>query len=673
MYHLFFVLLVVGCPVGFVHCRSLITVQLETGEWLAVKEIARGREYWLYPRPEVLTASFCQSCTKADTLTIGIRFWKEDLLERVRLGLKSQGRCAGKDPCRIAPYPATRILLRDSNRYFRTVGSAVQGFIPPFMSFSIVSMKFTNKSSLKSSLIFQKLKTLEIDVISSSGSADVRSKQLVVTGLDMELALRLLPAKQNKVIDKRNLERLIDLLLKIKARHLDGSTTLQTSQREMLRRQLTTSSMEYSSEIKDFLPAGYSAKEGEVVYTFRQMKTNEQVVVSLEENAKVDTVTVGVTIRQGLTNADSLDLEDPLPTPTGNSSLLLLQRQVEKLAMLANAENLLSPTLMNLRAIDDCYDVKQQRLKAGVFYLRPLKRAVMCTADGYLEALRRSGDGTNFNVSRAEYESGIGSVGKGDYFIGLEALSQLTLRDDLCMFLKLYPWRLDVTLRTANYDSFVVSSRKDDYRLSYAAFNGTALTDILSSAKGQAFSTFDKDLDNFVGSCSKKFASGNWYSSCRRSNIFGPYLPNAFNGMCSVGMAKSQGTMCSPLNRVQMLLRKKSHSPKSTKIVFSIIASPINCSSTLHLLDVPETGSYRITAGGGPGGLSPKPGTRPGGRGAKLTATFRLEKGSTLALSAGCRGGKADYGGYGGSASWIVLRPKGVLLAVAGGGGGAGR
>lgn len=141
--------------------------------------------------------------------------------------------------------------------------------------------------------------------------------------------------------------------------------------------------------------------------------------------------------------------------------------------------------------------------------------------------------------------------------------------------------------------------------------------------------------------------------------------------MCSVGMAKSQGLMCSALNRVQMLLRKKMHAKKSTKIVHSIIASPTNCYSSLQLFTITEPGLYTITAGGAQGGRSPLAGTRPGGRGAKLTGTFRLSKGSTLALSAGCRGGSGKFAGHGGSASWIVLRPKGVLLAVAGGGGGA--
>ena len=549
---LLFVFLTAGCSGGLRPSESLVSVRIDSGEWLVAREIQRGHLYWFYPRPEI-DASWCRSCAEPNTLNIGIRFWNEDLFDSLRLGLRKQGRCGMKDPCHIAPYQTTRVVLRDPKRNFKglPLDFAAQGILPAFRLYSVGWASNTSSNETVRPIPWKSLKYLEVDIIKGR-----------------------------------------------------------------------------------------------------------------------DIVTVGVTIM----SAKETPAVQDVAASENTTTLSLIIKQIRELAVFARAEHILDPALLNLRLqpIEDCFDVKRQGLSGGLFYLRPLRRAVRCTADGYLVILHREGDGvTDFNVTHRNYEKGIGQVEAGDYFLGLEALSTLTMNEDFCMELQLHPWRLNVSMRRAMYDSFMVSSSEDHYRLSYTAFQGTTLFDVLSFGRGKPFSTFDRDRDDFVGNCAIRYKSGNWFASCMRSNVFGHYVPNAFNGMCSGGMAASQGTMCSPLSRVQMLLRKKSHAPELAKIVYSAIAYG-NCNSTLELFSVTESGLYTITVGGAPGGLSQKANTRPGGQGAKVTGTFKLEKGSTLALSAGCRGkSQKGYAGHGGCASWVVLRPKGVLLIVGGGGGGA--
>ena len=271
------------------------------------------------------------------------------------------------------------------------------------------------------------------------------------------------------------------------------------------------------------------------------------------------------------------------------------------------------------------------------------------------------------------YQGGLGNVESGDFFLGLNFLWKYTSHTDTCMKLKLAPWKLQYTDREAMYDSFSVSSAKENYRMNYFGYNGTLLFDILSVMKKQMFSTFDQDNDKYVGNCAMLFGGGNWFNSCQKSNIFGPYKKKGTSIMCSQGLDKSQGDMCSPLTSVQMLLKKKRNVEGSKTVVFSTIASKSCSEADLKLFTVPMTGLYVLTVGGAPGGKSAQKQPRPGGRGARVRAEVYLKKGSVIGTSGGCPGKPKTYaGGAGGDASWVVDRSKGILLISAGGGGGAG-
>ena len=352
------------------------------------------------------------------------------------------------------------------------------------------------------------------------------------------------------------------------------------------------------------------------------------------------------------------------------TAIPLLQKQVALLANAVNASHILQPSTMNFTSIDDCWEVRARGLKGGLFFLRPFRRIAHCTSEGELTVLRRTRGDVDFNVTWIKYQKGLGDAAHGDFFLGLDFLANYTTRTDTCMRLRLAPLKLQHTDREALYDSFRVASGEDSYRMTYAGFQGTVLFDVLGVMKGQRFSTIDRDHDKYVASCSKLFAAGGWFNSCLKANIFGPYKKSGTVTMCSQGLTKSQGDMCSPLTSVHMFLKQKKNAKGSRRVVFSTIAST-SCSAELKLFTAPENGLYRFSVGGAAGGKGQES-FQPGGRGARVRAEISLRKGSVIGASAGCPGKLDTYAGSGGDASWVVDRSRGILLIAAGGGGGAG-
>ena len=359
---------------------------------------------------------------------------------------------------------------------------------------------------------------------------------------------------------------------------------------------------------------------------------------------------------------------------SAEQAIALLRRQVARLAVTVNASQLLDPATLDLTAIDDCGELRTRGLPAGTYFLRPHRRAVLCTEAGELLVLRRTNGAVNFNASWAAYRSGLGKAESGDFFLGLDFLANFTRDRDVCMRLQLTPWKLPTERRDAVYDSFRVGSRQDRFRLSYAAFSGSLLSDVLSIAKERPFSTYDRDNDQFVGNCAATLGGGNWYASCQHLNVFGTFRGRKTASFCSRGLDKSLGDTCSPLTAAVMLLKTKSNTKGARKIVFAAIAPKSGCTASLELFTVPATSLYTVTIGGAPGGETMFKNPVPGGRGARIRAEFFWRKGEIIGASAGCSGinyGKASAG-RGGDASWLVHRSRKLLLVVAGGGGGGG-
>ena len=94
------------------------------------------------------------------------------------------------------------------------------------------------------------------------------------------------------------------------------------------------------------------------------------------------------------------------------SSRSLLTAQVTKLAAIANASDIKNHETINHSAIDDCFQVQRRNMECGLYYLRWLKRLVLCTSDGDLVVLERSKGDVDFNATWAPYEQGLGRAGQ---------------------------------------------------------------------------------------------------------------------------------------------------------------------------------------------------------------------------------------------------------------------
>jgi len=70
---------------------------------------------------------------------------------------------------------------------------------------------------------------------------------------------------------------------------------------------------------------------------------------------------------------------------------------------------------------------------------------------------------------------------------------------------------------TATYNTFVVQSEADGYRLTIGDYDSTSSTasDMMSLANNQQFTTYDRDNDEEEGeNCAVSFKGGFWYRKC---------------------------------------------------------------------------------------------------------------------------------------------------------------
>ena len=79
----------------------------------------------------------------------------------------------------------------------------------------------------------------------------------------------------------------------------------------------------------------------------------------------------------------------------------------------------------------------------------------------------------------------------------------------------------------AQYDTFLVESEAENYRLWVGGYSGNA-TDSLSAHNGHRFSTLDRDNDEAPQCCpcAPAYGGGWWFYSCFESNLNGEYHTN---------------------------------------------------------------------------------------------------------------------------------------------------
>ena len=151
--------------------------------------------------------------------------------------------------------------------------------------------------------------------------------------------------------------------------------------------------------------------------------------------------------------------------------------------------------------------------------------------DGWLVWFRRVDGSLNFKRSWYDYESGFGNP-NGNYWLGLQKLHLLTgygtkykLRVELGSWSGKSEW--------AEYNNFSVGHRNTQYMLHVDGYTGNTFADSINPSyqpyqnNGQAFSTWDRDNDDwYTESCAEFYAGGGgwWYNAC------GNFFPTALYG-----------------------------------------------------------------------------------------------------------------------------------------------
>ena len=150
----------------------------------------------------------------------------------------------------------------------------------------------------------------------------------------------------------------------------------------------------------------------------------------------------------------------------------------------------------------------------------------MNNGGGWTVFQRRRDGLVDFYRGWAEYENGFGNV-KGEHWLGLKKISCLTgakpvaqLRVDLADF--------EGRHKYAHYNHFSVGNLNTKYKLSVGGYSGTAGDSlILGGHNGRAFTTNDRDNDEYSGNCAVKYQGAWWYDNCHLSNLNGQYLSGA--------------------------------------------------------------------------------------------------------------------------------------------------
>ena len=127
-----------------------------------------------------------------------------------------------------------------------------------------------------------------------------------------------------------------------------------------------------------------------------------------------------------------------------------------------------------------------------------------------------------FNRSWEEFKAGFNDS-KGNYWIGNERLSQLTLTDR-------YTLRFELQQRNLNwywaeYSYFTVLGESRNYTLLVSGYSGNA-GDALSYHNRMMFTTYDRDNDPWKSSsyndnCAVALGAGFWYNGCSSCRVNG--------------------------------------------------------------------------------------------------------------------------------------------------------
>ncbi|XP_033934005.1 microfibril-associated glycoprotein 4-like [Pseudochaenichthys georgianus] len=191
----------------------------------------------------------------------------------------------------------------------------------------------------------------------------------------------------------------------------------------------------------------------------------------------------------------------------------------------------------------DCSDISNNdnTRPSGVYTIYPIGSisAVQVTCDmdsldGRWTVFQRRLDGSvNFYRPWDQYKTGFGNA-FGEYWLGLETLSHLTLRKKYELLVGMEDFEGGKVF--ARYASFSVDPEASGFTLHVSGFTDGGAGDSMSYHNGQKFSTFDKDQDSWTSNCARSFLGGFWYNDCHYTNLNGVYIWGADSTIYGIGV-----------------------------------------------------------------------------------------------------------------------------------------
>ncbi|XP_038104197.1 ficolin-1 [Culex quinquefasciatus] len=179
------------------------------------------------------------------------------------------------------------------------------------------------------------------------------------------------------------------------------------------------------------------------------------------------------------------------------------------------------------RIIESCEDVTTSGRYRLQLPNQPTPITVICEMEpldgGWLVIQRRSPGSINFNRSWTEYREGFGNAGQfGEFWLGLETIHQLTKAGDQELLVQLK--NETGHYEYGRYKRFQVAGADQKYRLSPLVEFSGAIGEKLNISRDEAFSTYDKDNDQWTdGNCAQKYGGGWWFYKCGYTSLNGPY------------------------------------------------------------------------------------------------------------------------------------------------------
>ncbi|XP_077905203.1 angiopoietin-4 [Ictidomys tridecemlineatus] len=139
---------------------------------------------------------------------------------------------------------------------------------------------------------------------------------------------------------------------------------------------------------------------------------------------------------------------------------------------------------------------------------------------GWTIIQRRVDGSEDFQRSWKEYKEGFGNPA-GEYWLGNEAIHQLTSRATYSLRVELEDWEDQEAY--AQYERFQLGSEAQLYRISVSGYSDSVGRQTGLFLRSANFSTRDADNDNCVCECAQLLSGGWWFDACGLSNLNGVY------------------------------------------------------------------------------------------------------------------------------------------------------